>query len=359
LFNYLHKESGKKFGAVLEHAALTNRPWLNGMAPFGVAASQEGGLAIMPLSEDEMDGGAAAGSEADVALTEAVIEENEALDSEALDKILKVTEEELADGNVAFADLGYQEDGEKRCPLGTEEQARAAWAFIHMSDNAAKYTTGQLKKVKARIRAALNRHEVPVGMSDEQLTIENAAWLVGLEDRKEDPVPDPEKVEPETAEETTGLSDEEVLAMREELERLKTENAGLKLSSDERAIKDQIKGWQDEKFSPAILTIAEEVLLGEVTAEGVNLSSDGKEETVTVGEIVKRLVEASPKIELDDAQVTDADSTGDKPKEEAEEVELAEEVQDRARELFLHHGKTSEEALAQAQAEFDAKNDDK
>jgi hypothetical protein len=183
--------------------------------------------------------------------------------------------------------------------------------------------------------------------------------LVGLEDRKEDPVPDPEKVEPETAEETTGLSDEEVLAMREELERLKTENAGLKLSSDERAIKDQIKGWQDEKFSPAILTIAEEVLLGEVTAEGVNLSSDGKEETVTVGEIVKRLVEASPKIELDDAQVTDADSTGDKPKEEAEEVELAEEVQDRARELFLHHGKTSEEALAQAQAEFDAKNDDK
>jgi hypothetical protein len=39
LFDYIHKESGKRFNAVLGHAALTNHPWLNGMKPFGVNAS--------------------------------------------------------------------------------------------------------------------------------------------------------------------------------------------------------------------------------------------------------------------------------------------------------------------------------
>lgn len=360
LFNHVHKRTGKVYPAVLEHGALTNRPWLDGMEPFGVAASQEGGLAIMAFSE-EKESDAAAEAKADVALTAEVIEENEALDNEWLGTLLSVTEEELADGNVAYADPGYQEDGEKRCPLGTEEHARASWAFIHMSDNAAEYTAGQLKKIKARVRSALRRSEVPVAMSDEQLTIENATYLVALADRKEDTVPEEkkEKATEETPEKTEvlGLSEEEVREALAERDRLKAENEGLKLGEHERGVTDQIKGWENDKFSPAILKVAEEVLLAEVTPEGVTLSSDGKEETVTVSEIVKRLVEASPKIELEDKKVTEEVATeGTNPAVEAEEVELAEEVKDRARDLFLRESKSEKDALEQAQAEYDSKN---
>jgi hypothetical protein len=50
LFDYVHKESGKKFNSVLAHAALTNHPWLNGMKPFGIEASDN--LEVVAFSEE-------------------------------------------------------------------------------------------------------------------------------------------------------------------------------------------------------------------------------------------------------------------------------------------------------------------
>jgi hypothetical protein len=41
LFDYIKKDSGKKYNQVLGHVALTNKPWINGMQPFGVAASED------------------------------------------------------------------------------------------------------------------------------------------------------------------------------------------------------------------------------------------------------------------------------------------------------------------------------
>lgn len=49
LFDYINKESGSK-GTVLGHVALTNRPWLNGMKPFGSADLAED-VKILPFSE--------------------------------------------------------------------------------------------------------------------------------------------------------------------------------------------------------------------------------------------------------------------------------------------------------------------
>jgi hypothetical protein len=39
-FDYVRKEDGRKFPVVMRHNALTNRPWINRMTPFGVAASE-------------------------------------------------------------------------------------------------------------------------------------------------------------------------------------------------------------------------------------------------------------------------------------------------------------------------------
>ena len=49
LFDYIHKESGKKYNAALAHVALTPHPWLNGMKPFGAEASEN--LQVVAFSE--------------------------------------------------------------------------------------------------------------------------------------------------------------------------------------------------------------------------------------------------------------------------------------------------------------------
>ncbi len=40
IFDYIKKSSGKIYKQALGHVALTNKPWVNGMKPFGVAASE-------------------------------------------------------------------------------------------------------------------------------------------------------------------------------------------------------------------------------------------------------------------------------------------------------------------------------
>ncbi len=47
IFDYIQKQTGKKYKQVLGHIALTNKPWITGNQPFGVAASEH-------YSEDEI-----------------------------------------------------------------------------------------------------------------------------------------------------------------------------------------------------------------------------------------------------------------------------------------------------------------
>jgi hypothetical protein len=63
-------------------------------------------------------------------------------------------------GDVKYADPGYQDDGKKRYPLDTEAHCRAAWSYINVAKNAAKYTPEQLKEIKGRIQTALKKYGV-------------------------------------------------------------------------------------------------------------------------------------------------------------------------------------------------------
>lgn len=65
-------------------------------------------------------------------------------------------------GDVEYADPGYQSDKQKRYPIDTEEHARAAWSYINQAGNAAKYSSEDLAKVKARIRAACKKFGIEV-----------------------------------------------------------------------------------------------------------------------------------------------------------------------------------------------------
>lgn len=56
-----------------------------------------------------------------------------------------------------YADPGYQTDGLKRYALDTPGQVRAALSYIGMSKNAAKYSPGDLAKVKGAIYRAAKK----------------------------------------------------------------------------------------------------------------------------------------------------------------------------------------------------------
>lgn len=68
-------------------------------------------------------------------------------------------------GDVEYADPGYQSDGVKRYPLDTETHIRAAWAYINMPRNASKYSREDLRKVRAKIAAAMRKLGVDVSAS--------------------------------------------------------------------------------------------------------------------------------------------------------------------------------------------------
>lgn len=59
-----------------------------------------------------------------------------------------------------YADPGYQDDGERRYPLDSEEHCKAAWSYINQVDNAAKYSPAELARIKRRIKAAGRRYGI-------------------------------------------------------------------------------------------------------------------------------------------------------------------------------------------------------
>lgn len=64
-------------------------------------------------------------------------------------------------GDVKYADPGYR-DGVKRYPIDTKAHAKSAWSYINQAKNARQYSAAQLKRIKARIKAALKGFGVDV-----------------------------------------------------------------------------------------------------------------------------------------------------------------------------------------------------
>jgi hypothetical protein len=85
-------------------------------------------------------------------------------------------------GDVAYADPGYQEDKKKRYPIDTEAHARAAWSYINKAGNASAYSSENLAKVKARIRAACKKFGIEI--SDEDSSESKAAAAAAVQDEE-------------------------------------------------------------------------------------------------------------------------------------------------------------------------------
>lgn len=156
-----------------------------------------------------------------------------------------------------------------------------------------------------------------------------------------------EEVEVTTPEFLTklGLSEDEAasrLARYEELER----------KDRQYQVDAKVAKWQEEKKSPAVVTAAKALLSGANVSETIlNLSEEGKQVGLSVEDIVDRLVAASPELALAEDVVTDKDTQGDRPDDDAEnenaEAKLSQEEKALATSLFLS-GKSEEEAIKEA-----------
>jgi hypothetical protein len=65
-------------------------------------------------------------------------------------------------GNTTFAD-----PTNKKYPIDTPGRIKAAWAYIHQPNNAAKYTAPERRLIQGRIRAAAKRGKVTLPDPDE------------------------------------------------------------------------------------------------------------------------------------------------------------------------------------------------
>lgn len=209
LFDYIQKETGRKFGAVLGHVALTNRPWLNGMKPFGVEASED--LTVVAFSEEEVD---FSGDE----------NENE-----------EVNETE-------------------------------------------------------------NDESTPGGEIVSTAEIEETATS---------------ETQTNTFFDEIGLSEDEV---RESLTRL----ARVEAENKRNRIESKCKGWQEEGKSPALVLEAKSLLMADSGAVAINLSENGEEKSLSLSDVVERLMAVAPNQDLTEEKVNEEDSSGDEPEDNAD-----------------------------------------
>lgn len=234
LFDYIHKESGKKFNAVLDHAALTNSPWLNGMKPFGIKASED--LQVVAFSE----------------------------------------------GN----NIPNNDGGERMPEVETTEE----------------------------------KPEVKLSEADKLL-------------------------------EKLGLSEDEVASRLAEYETLKA-------ADKKHSVDAQITEWQDKGVTPAVLSEAKAILMADDGAVVLNLSEDGASKPVTATQLVERLINSIPVVNLSQEPGNgEKGATGEKPEDEETEeyadLSLAERTE--ASNLILYERMSEEDAVAQVRAKREKK----
>ena len=71
------------------------------------------------------------------------------------------------EGLEKYADSTFADPVNKKYPIDTPGRIKAAWAYLHQPRNAEKYTPGEQRTLKARIRAAAKARKVALPDPDE------------------------------------------------------------------------------------------------------------------------------------------------------------------------------------------------
>lgn len=82
-------------------------------------------------------------------------------------KIHRRRDTEPQEGLEKYGEAVFADPVNKKYPIDTPGRIKAAWAYIHQPRNAEKYTAGERRTIKARIRAAAKARKLALPDPDE------------------------------------------------------------------------------------------------------------------------------------------------------------------------------------------------
>jgi len=82
-------------------------------------------------------------------------------------KIHRRRDADPREGLERYGDATFADPVNKKYPIDTPGRIKAAWAYLHQPRNAEKYTAGEQRTLKARIRAAAKARKVALPDPDE------------------------------------------------------------------------------------------------------------------------------------------------------------------------------------------------
>ncbi len=78
------------------------------------------------------------------------------------DKIDRRDDVNPEEGERKYGDVEFADEVNNKYPIDTPEHVRAAWNYINHQDNAAKYESDEVEKIKGRIKRAAKKHGVEI-----------------------------------------------------------------------------------------------------------------------------------------------------------------------------------------------------
>ena len=82
-------------------------------------------------------------------------------------KIHRRRDADPKEGLKRYGDTTFADTVNKKYPIDTPGRIKAAWAYIHQPSNAEKYTAGEVRTIKARVRRAATARRVALPDPDE------------------------------------------------------------------------------------------------------------------------------------------------------------------------------------------------
>jgi Family of unknown function (DUF6582) len=75
-------------------------------------------------------------------------------------KIHRRRDADPKEGRARYGPATFADPTNNKYPIDTPGRIKAAWAYIHQPRNAAKYTLGEVRTIKARIRRTASKRKV-------------------------------------------------------------------------------------------------------------------------------------------------------------------------------------------------------
>lgn len=256
VFDYIKKSSGKVYKQVLGHVALTNKPWINGMQPFGVSASED-------IEVEEI---ASVVIEPDDKVIEGLKIENVADFESAKDYIIARAKE--------LGTLDWLPDDWQETPVNESVNSDA-------SDNEENKETNMSEKDSSK------DVKEDQGRLDNKPTSETVLSEDAINKMIED------------------ANNKAMEAANLKLSELEEQNAALAKQLHEKAVAEKISELKEQGFAEhtGLLKTIEELYLADEggSALTLNLSEDGSDKPtevkLSVSDIVTRIVDSLPELD--------------------------------------------------------------